>query len=164
MYLETRKIEVRLISEEDLNKNRESLIDLLEENFKINFPSMSNLTKDAINTFNDMLRFKKDDSAVLIGAFENEKIIGFLWAYTREILSDRRMHIGHIVVNSEVRSGGIGSRLLKYLEEYSIGVNIKRIDLMTTFENEKTLKFYEANGYSIIRVQLEKELGDCNDN
>ncbi|MDF0727056.1 GNAT family N-acetyltransferase [Cytobacillus sp. S13-E01] len=164
MDLENRKIEVRLISVEDLVENKIFLINLLEDNLKINFPNMSNLTEYAINGYDDMLRFKKDNSAILIGAFDKEKIIGFLWAYTREILSERRIHIGHIVVNSEVRSGGIGSKLLKCLEDYSIRVNIKKIDLMTTLENEKTMKFYKENGYSIVRVQLEKELGDIDDN
>jgi ribosomal protein S18 acetylase RimI-like enzyme len=165
MDLENRKIEVRLISVEDLIENKNFMIDLLEDNLNINFPNMSNLSKYAINGYNDMLRFKKDNSAILIGAFDNdEKIIGFIWAYTREILGERRVHIGHIVVNSEVRSGGIGSKLLKCLEDYSIRENIKKIDLMTTFENEKTMKFYKANGFSIVRVQLEKELGDIDDN
>jgi ribosomal protein S18 acetylase RimI-like enzyme len=164
MDLESRKIEVRLISVEDLIENKSFLIDLLEDNLKINFPNMSNLTKYAINAYDDMLRFKKGNSAILIGAFDKEKIIGFLWAYTREILGERRIHIGHIVVNSEVRSGGIGSKLLKCLEDYSIYENIKKIDLMTTFENEKTMKFYKAKGYSIVRVQLEKELGDIDEN
>lgn len=76
----------------------------------------------------------------------------------------REGYIGHIVVSSEVRSGGIGSKLLKCLEDYSIRENIKKIDLMTTFENEKTMKFYKANAFSIVRVQLEKELGDIDDN
>lgn len=164
MYLENRNIEVRLISVEDLIGNKDFLIDLLEDNLKINFPGMNNLTQYAINGYDDMLRFKKDDSAILIGAFNKERIIGFLWAYTREILGERRIHIGHIVVSSEVRSGGIGSKLLKLLEDYSIRENIKKIDLMTTFENEKTMEFYKAKGYSIVRVQLEKKLGDIDDN
>ncbi|PAM96782.1 hypothetical protein B4N84_00440, partial [Flavobacterium sp. IR1] len=91
---------------EDLIENKNFLIDLLEDNLKINFPNMSNLTKYAINGYDDMLRFKKDNSAILIGAFDKERIIGFLWAYTREILGESRIHIGHIVVNSEVRSRG----------------------------------------------------------
>lgn len=164
MDLENRKIEVRLISVEELIENKNFMIDLLEDNLKINFPNMSNLTKYALNGYDDMLRFKRDNSAILIGAFDNERIIGFIWAYTREILGERRIHIGHIVVSSEVRSGGIGSKLLKCLEDYSIRENIKKIDLMTTFENEKTMKFYKANGFSIVRVQLEKELGDIDDN
>jgi ribosomal protein S18 acetylase RimI-like enzyme len=158
------KIEVRLISEENLINNKKYLIDLLEDNLKINFPDLTNLTKYAMNGYDDMLRFKKDDSAILIGAFDKEKVIGFIWAYKREIFGERRIHIGHIVVSSEVRAGGIGSKLVKCLEDYSIHNNIKKIDLMTTLENEKTLKFYKAKGFSMVRVQFEKELGDINDN
>lgn len=164
MDLENRKIEVGFINEEELIGNKEDLIELLEDNLKINLPNMDNLTKYAVDSYDDMLRFKKNDSAILIGAFDNEKIIGFLWAHKREFLGDSRVHIGHIVVNSKVRSGGIGTKLLKYLEDYSIRENIKKIDLMATLANENTMKFYKANGFSIVRVQLEKELGDIDGN
>lgn len=73
MDLENRKIEVRLISVEDLIENKNFIIDLLEDNLNINFPNISNLSKYAINGYDDMLRFKKDNSAILIGAFDNEK-------------------------------------------------------------------------------------------
>lgn len=158
MVLKNMKIDVRFINEEDLNRDKENLIELLEDNIKINLPNIINFTKYAIENYEDMLRFKKNDSAILIGAFYNEKIVGFIWAHKREVYGDSRLHIGHIVVNSKVRSGGIGTKLLNYLENYSIRENIKKIDLMATLANENTMKFYKANGFSIVRVQLEKEL------
>lgn len=166
MYLESasKKIDIRYISKDDLIKNKSILINLLEDNLKINFSNINNLTEFAIRGYKDMLRFKKDNSAILIGAFEGDTIVGFLWAYEREVLGEKRIHIGHIVVSSKVRSSGIGSKLVNEIEYLARKKGIKKIDLMTTVKNDKTMKFYKSNGFSIVRVQLEKELGDINDN
>jgi ribosomal protein S18 acetylase RimI-like enzyme len=164
MCLETRKIEVKLISIEDFTINKNILIDLLEDNLKINFPNINNLTEFAVSGYDDMIRFKRDNSAILIGAFKGETIIGLLWAHKRNMLGEKRIHIGHIVVNSAVRSDGIGSKLLNYLENISRHENINKIELMTTIENENTMAFYKSKGYSTVRVQLEKEVGEIDDN
>ncbi|MBS4030271.1 MAG: GNAT family N-acetyltransferase [Clostridiales bacterium] len=164
MCLGSRKIEIRLISETDLIRNKNILIHLLEDNLKNNFPNINNLTKFVVSGYEDMVRFKQNNSAILIGAFEEETIIGFLWAYKRDVLGEKRMHVGHIVVNSAVRSCGIGLKLLKKLEYLSRQECIKKLELMTTVKNESTIKFYTSYGFSIVRVQLEKELGETDDN
>ena len=76
------------------------------------------------------------------------------------MLGEKRIHIGHIIVNPAVRSSGIGSKLLNYLENLSSQEGIGKIELMTTIENENTMKFYKLNGYSTVRVQLEKKIGE----
>lgn len=153
-----RKIEVRLISEVDLIKNESFLIGLLEDNIRIYFPGVDDLAEYAISGYNNMLRFQRDGSAIIIGAFEKAIVIGFLWAYPREVLGEQRIHIGHIIMNSMARSGGIGKRLLNTLEGIAHDKGIKKFELMATVENEKTMKFYKSNGFIVARVQLEKEL------
>ncbi len=152
-------IEIRLISEDDLISNESVFIGFLEDNFRINFPDIDDLAKLANIGYNNMLGFKRDGSAILIGAFEGMAIIGFLWAYTRELLGEQRLHIAHIIVDSKTRSGGIGTRLMNRLEGIANEKGIKKFELMTTLENEKTMKFYKSNGFVTVRVQLEKELG-----
>jgi len=105
-----------------------------------------------------MLRFLNDGSAILIGAFKGAAIVGFLWAYRREVFGEQRLHVGHIIVSSMERSGGIGTRLLNSLEVIAGEKGIRKLELMTTAANEKTMKFYKSNGFVTVRVQLEKEL------
>lgn len=164
MGLASREIEIKYIREIDLLVNKNVLISLLEDNYRINFPNINGLTKFAIAGYEDMIRFKRDKTAILIGAFKGERIIGFLWAYKRNMLGENRIHIGHIIVNNDVRSKGIGTKLLNYLESIAKEEGYKKIELITTIKNEKTLKFYKTNGFSAFRVQLEKELGDKDDN
>lgn len=156
--LTDKTIEIRLISEEDLIRNECVLIGLLEDNMRINFSAVNDFAELVNSGYNNMLRFQSDGSAILIGAFKGVSILGFLWAYRREVLGEQRLHIGHIIVNSMVRSGGIGTRLLDTLEGIANEKGIKKLELMTTVQNEKTMHFYKSNGFVTVRVQLEKEL------
>lgn len=152
-------IDIRFISENDLLKDEKIIKELLDENFKINFLGIDNFNKYVNDGYQNMLRFQRDGSAILIGAYIGATITGFLWAYRREVLGEQRLHIGHIVVNSCARSRGIGTRLLNKLEIFANENGIKKIELMTSVENENTMKFYQSNGFETVRVQLEKEIG-----
>lgn len=164
MNIAVNGIEIKFISESDLEKNKQILIELLEENYSINFPERNNLKEYAINSYKDMVRFNKDNSAILVGAYDSTKIVGFLWAYKREFLGEKRIHIGHIIVNSSVRARGIGTKLLDRLEMLACQEEIYKIELMATLENENTMKFYKSKNFNITRVQLEKKLGELNEN
>jgi len=164
MCLTSREVEVKIINNTELSRNRDFLIDLLEDNLNINFPNLYRLREFSIKAYEDMICYSSDNSAIIIGAFQQELLIGFLWAYRREMLGEKRIHIGHIVVQSTSRFSGIGTKMLKYLENLSVNEGITKVELMTTISNEKTMKFYKANGYSTVRVQLEKELSDIIDN
>lgn len=165
MRLECMDLEIKEISEDDLFANKNAIIDLLEDNFKINFPDIGNLTESAINGYEDMVRFKKDKSAILFGAFKGKEIKAFLWAYKRVVFKEMRIHISHIVVHSSLRSCGIGSRLLMELDNLCSKEGIKKIELVTSLDNKNAIKFYKSKGFSEVRVQLEKNLGEnINDN
>jgi lipopolysaccharide/colanic/teichoic acid biosynthesis glycosyltransferase/ribosomal protein S18 acetylase RimI-like enzyme len=155
-------VEIRFISIEELIRNHTSIIELLKDNLLINFPYVKEDIKelDALAKvgYNKMLRFQQDGSAILLGAFEEGKIIGFLWAYPSEVLGEKRLHIVHFIVNSSARSEGIGTKLLSLLENIASEKEIKKFELMATVENVNTMKFYKSKGFVTVRVQLEKEL------
>lgn len=150
--------EIRLIREIDITRNKDTLISLLEENFKINFQREDDLKKIASTSFENMLSFQKDGLAILIGAFKKETILGLIWAYQREVLGENKLHIGHFIVKSDVRFCGIGTKMLGMLESIATERGIKKIELMTTLENSNAIEFYCLNGYRKERVQLEKVL------
>lgn len=148
-------MEIRFVAEDDLIKNEDVLKKLIEENLRINFKCIDNLSELAVNGYNDMIRFIRDGSAIIIGAFESSDLVGFLWAYTRDFLGEQRLYITHIIVGSNVRYSGIGKQLLLTLEGIA---QKKKIELIATVENEGAIKFYKKNGFTEERVQLEKEL------
>jgi|LSQX01.3.fsa_nt_gb ribosomal protein S18 acetylase RimI-like enzyme len=151
-------LEIRLMDTDDLTGNRRELLSLLEDNLGINFKFGDSCTKEAVNKYSDMVRFHSDNTAIVLGAFLEEALVGFLWAHPREILGERRMHIAHLIVMPDFRSCGVGKKLLDNLEKITEEQGIRKLDLLTTVENEQALKFYERNGFVITRVQFEKEL------
>ncbi|MDO9556280.1 MAG: GNAT family N-acetyltransferase [Coriobacteriia bacterium] len=152
------EVEVRRITEADIVRNETVLSDLLADNFESNMPFVENPVQLAGTEYDRMLGYQRDGSAILIGAFDEMDIVGFVWAYRREVLGQPRLHVGHIVVDSRTRSRGVGAALLKALEEMARAEGIPRLELMASVDNERTIRFYESNGFATVRVQLEKEM------
>lgn len=157
-------VSIGFVSEVELNENSKEIIELLNDNYLINFPNHHDLLNFAISNFNDMKKFINNGSAIVVGAYSEKKIIGFLWAYRRMFLGEERLHISHIVVDVKFRGFGIGSRMIDSIEQYASKNEIKTIELITTSTNEKTIEFYNKHGFSVTRVQIEKNLGEKDDN
>ena len=158
MVMEPKNLIFRHIDGTDIINNKANLTGLILDNLMINFPGFPSLSDYAADTYEDIKRFQKDNSAILIGAFDKDMLIGFLWAYKRNVFGKQRIHLSHIVINSEFRSHGIGSKLLHTLEDLAKSEGIKKIELLTTLQNTNTVEFYKAKGYQMTRVQFEKEL------
>lgn len=164
MNIINKDIIVRLVNEIDLENNSKEFIGLLNENYHINFPHRNDLSDFVDKNIYDMRKFNKDGSALIIGSFLDEKVIGFLWAYERIFLGESKLHISHIVVNSEFRGFGIGTSMINHLEKLALEKDIKVIELLTTSVNTNTIQFYKNYGFNVTRLQLEKNLGEINDN
>ncbi len=108
--------------------------------------------------YNNMITFTKDKSAIILGAYDNEVLMGFLWAYRRTINSQKRYHINYFVVSSEKRSMGIGRGMFQELLNIGKNESIEAVELMVTATNEKARKFYNQCGFDIERVSLCKRL------
>ncbi len=103
--------------------------------------------------YKNMCEFTKDGTAIILGAIQNEKIIGFIWGY-KKIENQNIMHINYFFVNENYRSKGVGSILLKELENKV--ENIEETELLVNNKNIRALKFYEKNGFKIKEKDIEK--------
>ncbi|MFP4877583.1 GNAT family N-acetyltransferase [Mammaliicoccus sciuri] len=79
-------------------------------------------------------------------AYDETEIIGVI---TYKIRNDQ---IEIISLDSFRENVGIGSHLLKKLEEISEEKDITNISVITTNDNLNALKFYQKRGYSITKV------------
>ena len=86
-------------------------------------------------------------SEVLI--HQNEKINGMI---TVKKKNDEAI-ISLISVKSDMKNKGIGTHLLKGVENWSIDLNLKKISVTTQQENFKACAFYEKNNF-IIREKI----------
>ena len=151
-------MEIRELTTEDVQSYQKKITELICENFMINFPFICGADQMAEEKYLDVVRFKEDGSAVLYGAFE-KTIIGFLWAYEREVLGEKRLHLTNLIVDSNVRVKGIGRALIEKLHDAALERKVRKIELWATMSNENAVSFYRKCGYDIRRIQMEVEIG-----
>ena len=77
--------------------------------------------------------------------FEKEIIIGVI-IYTEPY---DRIEIDYIAVSEEYKNKGIGSELLKAIEN----INIKNITLEVRKTNKIAIEFYKKNGYKVVAIR-----------
>lgn len=80
------------------------------------------------------------EQATFLKVTDGEKIIGSVRAHEK----DGTCHIGRLIVHPDFQNRGIGSRLLKAIEEK---FNCKRFELFTGERSERNLYLYKKFGY-----------------
>ena len=143
-------MKIRKIKVFDVEKNEIILKKLLKEMLELKFDKCEEKIEDV---YNNMKIFIKDGSAILIGAFEEDKIIGFVWAY---LIKEKTYHINYFAVDENKRSLGIGQKLLDKLYEIAKENNIKNIELLVEANNIKAIKKYKNNEFKEKYIKMEK--------
>lgn len=98
-----------------------------------------------------------DEIVVSSGTYQLSDLPGFVAYDETEIIGVityiiRNDQIEIISLDSFRENVGIGSQLLKKLEEISEEKEITNISVITTNDNLNALKFYQKRGYSIAKV------------
>lgn len=98
-----------------------------------------------------------DEMVVSSGTYQLSDLPGFVAFDEAEIIGVityiiRNDQIEIISLDSFKENIGIGSQLLKKLEEISEEKDITKITVITTNDNLNALKFYQKRGYSIKKV------------
>lgn len=118
---------------------------------------MKPYTKKEINRevnriYTNMCVFTEDKTAMIIGALDENNLIGFIWGYRKKENNDI-IHINYFFINENYRNKGIGRLLLKELEKNI--ENFKEIELLVNKNNLGALRFYKRNGFEIKEEEIE---------
>lgn len=96
---------------------------------------------------------KKYDGKIMLYV-ENDDVLGMVIGLinndteeTYNFRAPKRGRISELVVKKDVRSKGIGSMLLKSMEDYLHSVGCESILIGVFAYNNEAVKFYEKNGY-----------------
>jgi ribosomal protein S18 acetylase RimI-like enzyme len=114
--------------------------------------------EEAYMKISSLMNHLVDHTATAYGAFDGEEIIGFIWAYVHQFREELRMYVNEIRVKEEYRNQGIGSQLLKMVEEKAKEQGIKVLYLHAEANNLEAIRLYQKCGYSYERIQLKKEV------
>lgn len=149
-----------IIKQVDIDMFKKYFNDILELK---NYSSSLHFISSEIEEFNkkkllEVYDYLEEEKAIIFGAFKNEKLIGYLWGYPHTFFNEKRIYINSLVVNKQFSGQGIGTKLLKKIEEYSVDNNYDSMDLNVVPSNEIAYNLYKKNNFEIERFQMRKVL------
>lgn len=149
---------VRYIDANDIKLYRTEIIEYIQSDFMVTYGRYAE--DDYVNSkIEGLIKYSSEGKAVTIGAFADEKMVGFLWGYLLDTPFERVFHIAYIAIDEEYRHKGIGTDLLNevyaYVEKYD---DINSVELIVGAKNDNALKFYCKNGFTIDRYMCKKKV------
>jgi GNAT superfamily N-acetyltransferase len=83
-----------------------------------------------------------------VGIYNNNNLIGIsgLWFLTRHYCG-KVIEPDHVIINDQFRNKGLGKKLFDWIYNYAQSIGYEASELNTYIANEKSHKFYEAEGY-----------------
>lgn len=150
-------MDIKKLSSYDCDVHRQTLAQyIFESNNHCHYINNYSLTEAESKVF-EMKEYIKGGKAIVYGAIENEKLMGFVWSYTYPFREDtNRLYVSIIHVNDICRSKGIGNLLLKALEIEAKELGYNAIFLHTEAFNDGAIHFYEREGFTKERIQFSK--------
>jgi len=101
------------------------------------------------------------DHAILVADDPARGVVGWVHVFVRPLLiAERAAEIGGLVVDSELRSRGIGELLLEAAEDWAVRAGYPRLRVRSNVRRKRAHRFYHLRAYQVIKSQLvfEKEL------
>ena len=146
------------ITAEVAEKYRKEIARLYFENVRSNAFHEHYTYDEAYKKMDDLIGHLADNTAVVYGAFDDEELVAFIWAYVHLFREETRMYVSEIRVKEEYRKQGIGSQLLKLVEGKAKERGLAAIYLHAEASHPEALEFYKSTGYCEERIQLRKEI------
>lgn len=93
------------------------------------------------------------------GLFENEALLAVSSGWiTVRLYSGKQLEVDNVIVNPLIQSKGLGSTLLKLIENWAKENDCKTVELNTYTQNSRSHKFYFNQGYQILGFHFQKEI------
>lgn len=141
--------------ESDIRNNQQAFSDLFISVYHVNFPDGEFTNNFGYERVQDILGYIEDKSAIVYGAFEDDRLAGFIWGYTRRISEEIRIHVPVLVVNKQHQRKGVARRLMEMMKSYCHDNSIFTIEVMVSSTNNDALEYYEKVGFKETRKLLE---------
>jgi GNAT superfamily N-acetyltransferase len=96
---------------------------------------------------------KSQDHKLFVARNVDKQIVG--WVHVGKemssLLADDRADIGALVVDTKVRSQGIGASLMTAAEKWATGRNLKLMRVRSNMKRTDAHRFYQRQGYEIVK-------------
>ena len=144
-------MEIRRILSEEINTIVKMWVDFVADQRQYDDFFVTS-TEGQLKLKNKLHEYLKDDDYLLIGAFEENELTGYLLAQISEhppfFENTRFCNLRHIYIVENHRDKGYGSKLVNYAKEWAIQKGINRIELLVAASNKKAIQFYYNHGFN----------------
>lgn len=113
-----------------------------------------------INKLKGLEEYLTQNQAYVVGAFDGNSLVGFIWAYNLKTEFECKLHIAYVAVCAEYRGMKIGSALLEAAEKEAIESGINVTELIVSAGNTAAIGLYEKHNYTQERIIMHKRLGE----
>ena len=145
------KIEIHELTVEQIKLNKNKIVLFIKK-----LEEIAGIENESNKVWNNIIKYKKDKSAKIYGAFDFEKnLIGFIWFYKL----NNKIHINYFYIDERYRRCGIGKKLIEEAYKYGKEVGINTIDLNVYMRNINAINFYKKQGFKCEeRINLCKKI------
>ena len=149
---------IRELKLEDFKENQELILELLIDTYMINFHLSREQCQLLCREKLGMMDGYIEKSAIVIGAFKDDTLIGFLWLYKHDFFGEIRLHVNQIAVCSQFRGKGIGRQLMDEAEKQAKRLGVDTIDLFVSETNAGAVKMYNKLDFETERRYMKKRV------
>lgn len=102
---------------------------------------------------------KLRDDYKLVGFVRGDFCVGLMgFRVLYDFVHGKHVYVDDLVVTKDLRSGGIGKKLLDYAVDEAKKLGCQGLRLSTGFENQDGRRFYEREGWSLRSVSYKLKL------
>lgn len=146
---------------------KDLLVDLQKYIIEIDKYNLNIISQDYREKyFEFMLDDCKGNQGKTFVAIDRNKVVGFVSGFVQEYDERDKLDyscpkkgiVAELIVDKNCRANGIGTELLKYIENYFKSIDCEFVQIDVFAYNEHAKKFYYKNGYEDRMVTVFKKL------
>jgi GNAT superfamily N-acetyltransferase len=123
--------------------------DLSELSGQLGYPTSDLEIKDRLNSM-----LSSNDHVVYVAFEPNGRTVGWIHVFkSQRVESESFAEIGGLIVSEAFRRKGIGKKLVKAAEEWTLQKKLPKLRVRSKLEREGAKRFYSNLGFSISKQQ-----------
>lgn len=151
-------VSVVKLSKNQCVKHKQELSFLYFNNVKTCSYTTTFTYSDAERKIDELIEYISSNSAIVFGCEDRGILVGFIWAYSVVFRKENRMYVSVIQIDDAYRGRGLGTKLLKAVENEARFLGLPALYIHAEANNLGAIRLYEREGYVLERVQLRKPI------
>ncbi|MEI6100268.1 MAG: GNAT family N-acetyltransferase [Eubacteriales bacterium] len=150
-------MEIRQYSADEVLQNKNEMIEMLRDNYRINIPEHAVSSDFCTDKFSKLVLHMLEGNAFVWVALKNGDLAGFAWGFLFEHYNEKWLHINHVFVKKEHRQTGIARLLMNALWDWARNNGIAALDLYVRNTNDAAVSLYTKMGFEPQKIYMTRK-------